>query len=143
MNQRNSDKLRNAIKSLSEALGYSHSPEFQILASEYKNVLQSAVVQNFCLTYKVCVRMIQTQLHDRTGASVAEYTPEELMRNAERAGIINSANRWIEYHKCDQLAKSNLNISQTFDKSSRFLGDAEILLQTCAKRTNDERRRAA
>lgn len=144
MNQRNSDKLQNAMKSLEEAIRYSRSAEFQGLGIEFKNVLQAAVVQNFNLTFKVCRQMIAYQLADRFGDEETENrSPDALLRMAVREGVISNLERWLEYLDCEHLSQSGTASLRTFEKASAFLADAGELLETCVRRMNNERRRAA
>lgn len=144
MDQRNSDKLQNAMKSLEEAIKYSRSPEFQGLGIEFKSVLQAAVVQNFSLTFKVCRQMIAYQLADRMGEETVEgRSPDALLRLAAKEGLISSLDNWLEYLDCEHLSQSGTIALRTFEKASAFLSDAGELLTTCAKRGNNERRRAA
>lgn len=144
MNLRNSDKLTKAMKSLEDAINYARSPEFQGLGSEFKNVLQSAVVQNFSLTFKVCQQMISYQLVDRFGEDEIEgHSPDALLRMAAKEGIISNLESWLEYLDCEHLSQSSTVAVRTFEKASAFLKDANELLTTCARRGNNERRRAA
>ena len=132
------------MRSLEDALKYTRSGEFHGLGIEFKNVLISAVVQNFSLTFAVCCRMIQQQLMDCCGKeSVAEITPEELFRRAAKEGLITSADRWIDYLDSEHLSPSSNLALRTFEKASAFLEDAGELIKTCATRPQNERRRAA
>jgi hypothetical protein len=143
MQKRNSDKLQSAMKSLEEAIRYSRSAEFQELGIEFKNVLISAVVQNFSLTFRVCQQMIRYQLVDRFGKDKIENDlPEKLFQIAAREGIISNLNRWLEYLDCEHLSQSSHIAIRTFEKASAFLSDAEELLSTCNKRSKNERRAA-
>ena len=144
MQKRNSDKLQYAMRSLGDALKYSRSGEFGGLGIEFKSVLISAVVQNFGLTFAVCRQMISQQLVDRFGKQVvAEMTPEDLFRLAAKEGIIANLNHWLEYLDCEHLTPSSNLALRTFEKASAFLEDAAELLNTCTKRPQHERRRAA
>ena len=144
MQKRNSDKLQFAVRSLDEALKYTRSGDFQGLGIEFKSVLISAVVQNFNLTFAVCRQMIRYQLTDRFGkTTVEEMTPEEFFRMAAKEGLITSMERWLEYMDCEHLTPSSTLALRTFEKASAFLEDAKELLQTCVKRSQNERRRAA
>ena len=143
MQKRNSDKLQYAIKSLEDAIRYSRSPEFQGLESEFKNVLQSAVIQNFSLTFKVCRQMIYFQLKDRLGAEEIEgHSPDALLRLAAQLGVISNLDSWLEYLDCEHLSQTSTISVRTFEKASAFLEDAKILLTTCVKRSQNERRAA-
>ncbi|MDR1964861.1 MAG: nucleotidyltransferase substrate binding protein [Planctomycetaceae bacterium] len=144
MKKRNSDKLQHAMESLENAIGYSRSPEFQELGIEFKNILISAVVQNFSLTFRVCCQMITHQLTDRfDAAEIENLTPKALLGLAAQEGIISNLNRWLEYLDCEHLSQSSSVAIRTFEKASAFLTDAEELLQTCRQRTNNERRKVA
>jgi hypothetical protein len=144
MQKRNADKLQYAMQSLENALKYSRSGEFHGLGIEFKNVLISAVVQNFGLTFAVCRQMIQQQLTDRLGkATVESFTSMELFRKAAQEGIITNESRWLEYLDCEHLTQSSTISLRTFEKASAFLEDAAELMSTCAKRSQNERRRAA
>jgi len=143
MQNRNSDKLEYAMRSLEDALKYTRSGEFQGLGIEFKSVLISAVVQNFNLTFAVCRQMITRQLTDRLGKEAAELAPEELFRKAAQEGIITNLTRWLEYLDCEHLAPSSNVALRTFEKASAFLEDAGVLLRTCGRRSQNERRRAA
>jgi hypothetical protein len=144
MLKRNSDKLRNAMRSLEDALKYTRSGEFHGLGIEFKSVLISAVVQNFGLTFAVCRQMIALQLADQFGKeSVNGKSPEELLRMASKEGLITNVNRWLEYLDCEHLAPSSNLALRTFEKASAFLEDAGELLRTCVTRQENERRRAA
>ncbi|MDR0704691.1 MAG: nucleotidyltransferase substrate binding protein [Planctomycetaceae bacterium] len=144
MKKRNSDKLQHAIQSLENAIKYSRSPEFQELGIEFKNVLISAVVQNFNLTFHVCRQMLKNQLADQIDATKIEnLTSKELLHLAAKEGLISNLNQWLEYLDCEHLSQSSSIAIRTFEKASAFLKDAEELLQTCTKRTNNERRSAA
>ncbi len=144
MRLRNSDKLLDAIRSFEDALKYARSPEFQGLGIEFKSVLQSAVVQNFHLTFKVCLSMIENQLRDKLGDSaVKDASTEKIIRLADVSGVIGDVNRWLEYADCEHLSQSSTIAVRTFEKASDFLQDAKLLLTTCAKRTQNERRRRA
>jgi len=144
MQKRNSDKLQYAMRSLEDALKYSRSGEFGGLGIEFKSVLISAVVQNFGLTFAVCRQVISQQLSDRLGAvAVSGIKPQDIFRLAAEEGIITNLNRWIEYLDCEHLSPSSNLALRTFEKASAFLEDAAELLDTCAKRNQNERRRAA
>ncbi|MDR2441707.1 MAG: nucleotidyltransferase substrate binding protein [Planctomycetaceae bacterium] len=144
MKKRNSDKLQNAIQSLDNAIRYSRSPEFQELGIEFKNILISAVVQNFSLTFRVCRQMIIHQLADRFDVAEIEHlSPEDLLQLAAKEGLISNLNQWLEYLHCEHLSQSSSIAIRTFEKASAFLKDAEELLQTCSKRINNERRKVA
>jgi len=144
MQKRNSDKLQYAMRSLEDALKYTRSGEFHGLGIEFKSVLISAVIQNFGLTFAVCRQMISQQLADRLGKeAVAGIAPEDLFRLAAKEGVITNLNRWIEYLDCEYLSPSSNLALRTFEKASAFLEDAAELLDTCTKRTQNERRRAA
>jgi len=144
MQKRNSDKLQFAMRSLEEALKYTRTADFQGLGIEFKSVLISAVVQNFNLTFAVCRQMIKQQLSDWLGKeAVAGKTPEELFRVASQSGIISNLDHWLEYLNCEHLTPSSTLALRTFEKASAFLEDAGELLLTCAKRSQNERRRAA
>jgi len=144
MQKRNSDKLQYAMRSLEEALKYTRSSEFSGLGIEFKSMLISAVVQNFGLTFAVCRQMIVRQLTDRIGKeTVAEMTPEDIFRSAAKEGIITNLNHWLEYLDCEHLTPSSNLALRTFEKASAFLEDAGELLDTCKKRSQYERRRAA
>ena len=144
MQKRNSDKLQYAMRSLEDAINYSRSGEFGGLGIEFKSVLISAVVQNFGLTFAVCRRMISLQLADNLGKeAVAGITPEDLFRLAAKEGIITNLNNWLEYLDCEHLTQSSNLALRTFEKASAFLDDAAELLNTCARRSQHERRRAA
>ncbi|MDR2704454.1 MAG: nucleotidyltransferase substrate binding protein [Planctomycetaceae bacterium] len=144
MKKRNSDKLQHAIESLENAIRYSRSSEFQELSTEFKNVLISAVVQNFSLTFRVCRQMIAHQLTDRYEVTEIEpLSPNDLLRLAAKEGLISNLNQWLEYLDCEHLSQSSSIAVRTFEKASAFLKDAEELLQTCSKRTNNERRKVA
>jgi hypothetical protein len=144
MQKRNTDKLQYAMQSLENALKYSRSGEFHGLGIEFKNVLISAVVQNFGLTFAVCRQMIERQLTDNLGAAaVGEFSSVELFCKAGQEGIITNVNRWLEYLDCEHLTPSSTISLRTFEKASAFLEDAKELLQTCVVRQQNERRRAA
>ena len=144
MQKRNLDKLQYAMRSLEDALKYTRSGEFQGLGIEFKSVLISAVVQNFGLTFAVCRQMISQQLADNVGkAAVTGLSPDNLFRLAAKEGIITNENRWLEYLDCEHLTPSSNLALRTFEKASAFLEDAAELLQTCATRSQNERRRAA
>ena len=144
MQKRNSDKLQYAIRSFDEALKYTRSGEFQGLGTEFKGMLISAVVQNFNLTFAVCRQMITQQLTDRLGKEAVESkTAEDIFRAATKEGIISNLDRWLEYIDCEHLNPSSNLALRTFEKASAFLEDAGELLNTCAKRSQNERRRAA
>jgi len=144
MQKRNSDKLQYAMRSLEDALKYSRSGEFQGLGIEFKSVLISSVVQNFSLTFAVCRKMVSQQLTDHLGReAIAELTSEALFRLAEKEGVINNLDRWLEYLDCEYLTPSSNLALRTFEKASAFLEDASVLLATCSRRTQNERRRAA
>jgi hypothetical protein len=141
---RNSDKLHRAMRSLDEAIRYSRSSEYQGLGLEFKSVLQAAVVQNFSLTFKVCQDMIRYQLIDKHGEEqVNAHTPETLLHLAAEEGIIPSRDRWLEYLDCEHLSQTSTIPLRTFEKATDFLSDSGLLLQTCARRENGERRKAA
>ena len=142
MLKRNSDKLQNAMKSLEEAIKYSRSGEFQGLGSEFKNVLQAAVVQNYSLTFKVCMQMLTYQLMDKHGEEAVEgHSPDAILRMAAGDKLISSLDSWLEYLDCEHLTQSSSIAVRTFEKASAFLADAAELLTTCDKRSNNERRR--
>ncbi|MDR2754719.1 MAG: nucleotidyltransferase substrate binding protein [Planctomycetaceae bacterium] len=144
MKQRNSDKLQHAIQSLENAIKYSRSSEFQGLDIEFKNVLISAVVQNFSLTFRVCIQMIRNQLADRMDAAEIEHLePNDLLHLAMKEELISNLNQWLEYLNCEHLSQSSSIAVRTFEKAAVFLKDAEELLRTCSKRNNNERRKAA
>lgn len=144
MEKRNSDKLQHAIRSLENAIKYSRSSEFQELGIEFKNVLVSAVVQNFSLTFRVCLQMLRNQLTDRFGATEIEHLEsKDLLHLAAKEGLISNVNQWLEYLHCEHLSQSSSIVIRTFEKASAFLKDAEELLRTCGKRINNERRKAA
>ena len=144
MQKRNSDKLQYAMRSLDDALKYTRSGEFHELGIEFKSVLISAVVQNFCLTFAVCHRMISQQLADCFGkGAVAGLSSEDIFRLAAKEGIITNLHHWLEYLDCEHLTPSSNLSLRTFEKASAFLEDAAELLNTCVKRTQHERRRAA
>lgn len=144
MNLRNSDKLQRAMKSLEDAINYSRSADFQGLGIEFKSVLQAAVVQNFSLTFRVCQKMIEYQLADRFGEETVEgRSPDALIRMAAKEGIISSEANWLEYLDCEHLSQTGTIALRTFEKASAFLADADELIKTCARRGNNERRRAA
>jgi len=144
MQKRNSDKLQYAMRSLEDALKYTRSGEFQGLGIEFKGMLIAAVVQNFNLTFAVCRQMITQQLADRLGtAAVTGKTVEEIFHGATKEGIITNLNRWLEYIDCEHLNPSSNLALRTFEKASAFLEDAGELLDTCIKRSQNERRRAA
>ncbi|MDR0338036.1 MAG: nucleotidyltransferase substrate binding protein [Planctomycetaceae bacterium] len=144
MKKRNSDKLQNAIQSLDNAIRYSRSPEFQELGIEFKNVLISAVVQNFSLTFRVCQQMIAHQLIDRYGATkIEQISSNNLFQLAAQEGLISNLDQWLEYLDCEHLSQSSSIAIRTFEKASVFLKDAEELLRTCSKRINNERRKVA
>jgi hypothetical protein len=140
MQQRNSDKLKNAVKSLEDAIRYSRSGEFQELSIECKNLLISVVVQNFSLTFRVCQQMVVYQLIDRFGDEVKSHPTETLFRIAAKEGIISNLGHWLEYIDCEHLTQSTTIPLRTFEKASAFLIDAKELFQTCNKRVNNERR---
>jgi len=143
MKNRNSDRLTDAVRSLEEALKYARSSEYQNIGVEFKNVIQAAVVQNFSLTFKVCLRMIDLQLHDHYGVVAVEgLSSDARLRLADKAGIIADINRWLEYLECEHLLQSSTIAVRTFEKAGEFLQDAKLLLTTCAKRTQNERRAA-
>ncbi|MDR2117871.1 MAG: nucleotidyltransferase substrate binding protein [Planctomycetaceae bacterium] len=144
MEKRNSDKLQNAIQSLENAIRYSRSSEFRELGIEFKNVLISAVVQNFSLTFRVCLQMLRNQLTDRFDATEIErLEPNDLLHWAAKEGLISNVNQWLEYLDCEHLSQSSSIAVRTFEKASAFLNDAEELLRTCSKRTHNERRKVA
>ena len=144
MLKRNSDKLKYAMRSLEDALKYTRTGEFQGLGIEFKNVLISAVVQNFGLTFTVCRQMIVQQLTDQFGkALVNGKSPAELFRMAAKEGLIANVDRWLEYLDCEHLTPSSHLALRTFEKASAFLEDAGELLRTCVMRPQNERRRAA
>ncbi len=144
MFKRNSDKLENARKSLEDAIKYSRSAEFQELGSEFKNVLQAAVVQNYSLTFKVCMQMFTFQLADLRGKdAVAGLSPDAIIRMAAAEKLISNFDHWLEYLDCEHLTRSSTIAVRTFEKASAFLEDAAELLTTCCRRGNNERRRAA
>jgi len=144
MRKRNSDKLTDAIRSLEDTLKYARSTDFHNLGIEFKSVIQAAVVQNFSLTFKLCLRMIDYQLRDLVGAAeVEKLSPETLLRSADKSGIIADINHWLEYLDCEHLSQSSTVAVRTFEKAGEFLQDAKLLLTTCAQRTQNERRRAA
>lgn len=144
MQKRNSDKLQRAMQSLDDALQYTRSGEFHGLGIEFKNVLISAVVQNFSLTFAVCRNMIQHQLADQFGKeAVQNISQEELFHKADKEGLISHTERWLEYLDCEHLSPSGNLAIRTFEKASAFLEDARELLQTCKTRSQNERRRAA
>lgn len=144
MQKRNSDKLQFAMQSLDEALKYTRSAEFQGLGIEFKNILISAVVQNFNLTFAVCRQMIKHQLTDWLGkAEVTGKTPEELFKLAAQEKIISNLDHWLEYLNCEHLTPSSNLSLRTFEKASAFLEDVGELLLTCAQRSKNERRRVA
>ncbi|MDR0327930.1 MAG: nucleotidyltransferase substrate binding protein [Planctomycetaceae bacterium] len=141
MQKRNADKLQYAMRSLEDALKYTRSGEFQGLGIEFKSVLISAVVQNFGLTLAVCKQMITHQLSDRLGKeTVNGLTPEGLIRMASKEGVISNLDHWLEYLDCEHLNPSSSIALRTFEKASAFLEDAGELLQTCATRSQNERR---
>ena len=143
MRNRSLDKLADAIRSLEDALKYARTLDFQNLGAEFKNVLQAAVVQNFALTFRLCTRMIDYQLRDQLGvAAVDGQPPDARLRMADKAGIIADINRWLEYLECEHLSHSSTIAVRTFEKAGDFLQDAKLLLTTCAKRTQNERRAA-
>ena len=143
MQKRNSDKLLYAMRSLDDALKYTRSGEFQGLGIEFKSILISAVVQNFNLTFAVCRQMITQQLADRFGkVAVEEKSTEEIFRSAATEGIITNLHRWLEYIDCEHLSPSSTLALRTFEKASAFLEDAEELIDTCAKRSQNDRRAA-
>jgi hypothetical protein len=143
MQLRNSDKLRRAMQSLEDTLTYTRSVDFQGLGLEYKSILQAAVVQNFSLTFKVCLKMIEHQLVDKFGGKYAEgVSADVLIREAAQEGIISNMNSWLEYLECEHLTHNGTIPLRTFEKSSAFLRDAGELLGTCAFRINNERRAA-
>ena len=144
MQKRNSDKLQYAMRSLEDAIKYSRSGEFSGLGIEFKSMLISAVVQNFGLTFAVCRQMISQQLMERHGKEVVlGLAPQEHFRMAAKEGIITNLNHWLEYLDCEHLTPSSTLALRTFEKASAFLDDAAELLSTCAKRSQNERRRAA
>jgi hypothetical protein len=144
MKKRNSDKLQHAIQSLENAVRYARSPEFQELSMEFKNVLISAVVQNFSLTFRVCLQMITYQLIDRFGAAEVEpLAAKELLHLAAKEGLVSNLDQWLEYLDCEHLSQLSSVAVRTFEKASVFLKDAEELLCTCSKLPNNERRKAA
>jgi len=144
MQKRKSDKLYHAVRSLEDTLKYARSSEFQGLGIEFKSILISAVVQNFGLTFAVCRQMITQQLIDQFGsAAVAGKSSEELLRMAAQEEMIVNLDRWLEYLDCEHLSPSSNLALRTFEKASAFLADAGVLLRTCAKRSQNERRRAA
>ena len=144
MQKRNSDKLQYAVRSLEDALKYAQSSEFQGLGIEFKSVLVSAVAQNFHLTFAVCRQMITQQLIDRLGKeAVEQLSHEELLRTAAQENIITHLGHWLEYLACEQPASSNNAALRAFERAPAFLKDAVELLQTCATRSQNERRRAA
>lgn len=141
---RNCDKLQQAMKSLEDTIKYSRSAEYQGIGLEFKSVLQAAVVQNFSLTFNVCLQMLRYQLTDRYGNDVVSaYPPDVLLRTAAADGIIDNLDRWMEYLDCEHLTHGSTVSLRTFEKAASFLSDAGKLLQTCARRSNNERRRAA
>ena len=143
MKNRNLDKLVDAIRSLEDALRYARTVDFQNLGAEFKTVLQAAVVQNFSLTFKLCQRMIDYQLRDQLGAAaVNDQSPDARLRMADTSGIIADVNRWLEYLECEHLSQSSTIAVRTFEKAGDFLQDAKLLLTTCAKRSQNERRAA-
>ena len=144
MKKRNSDKLADAIHSLQETLEYARSSEFQGLAAEFKNIIQAAVVQNFSLTFKLCLKMIEYQLLDLLGtAEIMGRSPDSLLRLADKMGVIANIDRWLEYLDCEHLSQSSTVAVRTFEKAGDFLQDAKLLLTTCVIRSNNERRSAA
>jgi hypothetical protein len=144
MQKRNVDKLQYAMRSLEDALKYTRSSEFQGLGIEFKSMLISAVVQNFGLTFTVCRQMITRQLEDQLGSdAVGGLSLDSLFRRAEKEGIITNLDRWLEYLDCEHLTPSSNLAIRTFEKASTFLEDAGKLLNTCATRSQNERRRAA
>ncbi|MCL2742363.1 MAG: nucleotidyltransferase substrate binding protein [Planctomycetaceae bacterium] len=143
MQLRNSDKLRRAMRSLEETLVYTRSADFQGLGLEFKSILQAAVVQNFSLTFKVCMKMLEHQLADKYGKEHAAGTSEDtLIRAAAVENIISDVDSWLEYLECEHLTHAGTIPLRTFEKSSAFLKDAGELLGTCAFRINNERRAA-
>jgi len=144
MKKRNVDKLADAIRSLQDTLAYARSSEFQRLDIEFKNIIQAAVVQNFGLTFRLCLRMIEYQLRDFFGAAeVTGRSPESLLHMADKSGVIADVNRWLEYLDCEHLSQSSTIAVRTFEKAGDFLQDARLLLTTCTRRSQNERRCAA
>ena len=142
--QRNSDKLARAVAALEETIKYAKSVEFQSLGIDIKAVVQSAVVQNFSLTFRVCMQMITHQLRDIMGSQMpSEPSTEQLLHFAAKNGMIPNLDRWIEYLSCEHLTHSSSMPIRTFEKATEFLADANILLATCSRRQSNERRRAA
>lgn len=142
MKQRNSDKLENAMRSLEDAIKYTRTAEYQELGAEFKNVLQSAVVQNFSLTFKVCRKMLYHQLVDRHGAEKIDALDEKgLISMAAEEKLISNRENWLEYLDCEHLTHSGTIAVRTFEKASAFLTDSAELLTTCQKRTQNERRK--
>jgi len=143
MQKRNSDKLQYAIRSLENALKYSQSGEFRVVGIEFKSVLISTVAQNFHLTFAVCQQMIARKLADILGSEVVDsLSSEEIFQRAAKEGVITPLDRWLEYLDCDS-APANNGMLRAFEKAPVFLEDAGELLQTCATRSQNERRRAA
>ena len=142
--QRNADKLSRAIAALEETIMYAKSIEFQALAMDIKAVIQSAVVQNFSLTFRICTQMMTHQLKDRLGSQMpADPTTEQLLHLAAKYGMVSNLNRWIEYLSCEHLTHTGTMPIRTFEKATEFLADANILLAACSKREDNERRKAA
>ncbi|MDR0871720.1 MAG: nucleotidyltransferase substrate binding protein [Planctomycetaceae bacterium] len=141
---RNADKLHQAMESLENAIKYSRTSEYQGIGLEFKAVLQAAVVQNFSLTFNVCQQMIRHQLVNLRGTGFVEgHAPDAVLRKAFAEGLIDDLDRWLEYLDCEHLTHSSTIPLRTFEKSASFLTDAGQLLQTCVRRENNERRKAA
>ncbi|MDR2643353.1 MAG: nucleotidyltransferase substrate binding protein [Planctomycetaceae bacterium] len=146
MQIRNSDKLVRAMKSLEDAIKYARTVNFQELDNSFKSVLQAAVVQNFNLTFNVCRKMLRYKLQDIVGGDVVgneinnlEET-KSLMKSAAKEGLISNLNNWLEYAECEYLTQASNSTIRTFEKAASFLQDAAELLETCARRKNNERR---
>jgi len=143
MQQHHSGKLEIAIRSLEDALKYARSGEFQELGIEFKSVLVSAVIQNFKLTLDVCRRLITHLLRDDFGDNAVEGKSfEEILRMAEKEGIVSSLDRWLGYAENDAEPSSNIS-GHVFDTATAFMADVALLFQMSERRSATTRQKAA
>ena len=129
--------IRSAIVSLDEAISFSEDPT---LNESLGLVVQAGVIKHFEFTYELSWKFIKRWLELNVSPDAASgVTRRELFRLGFEHQLIQSVDRWMEYH----LARNDT--SHTYRKATAdavyavipgFLSDARLLLAALEARND-------
>ena len=131
------ENLRNSIASLDQAILLSEDPD---LDGSLALVIQAGVIKHFEFTYEMSWKFIKRWLEINVSPNTGDgVTRRELFRYGFEHQLIDSVDRWMDYH----LARNDT--SHTYRKSTadavyavipEFLTDARMLLDALEARND-------